>query len=367
MEINHSFAKHLENIALSIDIVNDSTLLNIKKAMDKYFSEIDVKFYEFLTFQEVDNSPGLTTNWHNGVNNWSSRIKNDKGQYQGQISFAYDYNKKVCIIAKNNKSLSEANGKYKNLWKNRDEKIEIPDYVNLSDSPTFASIMIPVQNENRIKTGIFNFEFGSSFENSLHLHSELELLVQAFSKLFYLNKARNNQESNTQEAVNTLTDLSKFHVNFKKPAVFVAFANNADSAVMVSIKNVLKQFKDDINIIDWTKKKTAGNINEQILNDIKNCTFGVCYFSKETENKNMPYEDSSNVLFEAGMIYGLSRIADKGPINWLPIRESVELSGEIPFDFASERLVIVPREHGKLVVDHFEKDLYDHFFSLIDK
>ena len=358
----YTFARHLKNIALSIDIVNDNTLNTVEKSIEKYLEKIDVKFFEFLVPHKIgrNRTLGLKTVWHTGGEDWTEPLKDHDGNYFGQISYAFDKDEKLCVVsAEQGVRLKEAGGKYKNLWKNKVNDLDIPDYENLASDPTIASIMIPLKDSNGQKIGIFNYEFGSQFENSKHLHEELEMLTGAYCDLYLLNKARKTQIDNTHAAVNSLNNLAEFHNNFKKPKVFIAFAKETDQSVILSIKNVLEQFKDDISLYDnWDENKESRNINERIKDEIENCTYGICYFSKYSEGGDYRFKDSDNVVFEAGMIFGLARIADKGPSNWLPIREKEEVSGKPPFDFRAENMLLVDRtEDGDLDVLTFESEL----------
>ncbi len=67
------------------------------------------------------------------------------------------------------------------------------------------------------------------------------------------------------------------------------------------------------------------------------------------------FEDNPNVLFEAGMFQMLHQLrddpADSEVARWIPVREAEELTTDIPFDFAADRIVIVPRESDSGQVD----------------
>ncbi|MEP0266318.1 TIR domain-containing protein [Dokdonia sp.] len=360
-----SFAEHLKNISLSIDIVNDITFTRVKTEMTEYFKKLDIQFFEFLVPSIVEDSQGLNTFWHIGGKPWSKRIKDDTGKYKGQISYSFDRDMKLCIVATNNAKLSEATG-YNNLWKDQNEIIKLPQYEDLSNSPTYSSIMIPVKDRSDNMLGIFNFEFGNNIEITMSLQEELELLTQAFSNLYVLNRANNTQRVNTNKVLSSLSKLSSFSVNFKKPKIFVATSGKADQNVVKSIQKVLDNYKDKVTIKYWYKSRKPGSIIREIMDDIENCTFGICYLSDCIKDGNhFHYPDNPNVIFEAGMLHGLSRLAANGPKNWIPIREADELAGKLPFDIANERILEVPRNNDKFNKKAFETELDNVLQELI--
>jgi hypothetical protein len=108
----------------------------------------------------------------------------------------------------------------------------------------------------------------------------------------------------------------------------------------------------------------SGNINQQVADAITNCHLGVCYLSARRNGDGadagdgLAFVDNANVLFEAGMLYALKQQPGATPASWIVIRESEELGGPPPFDLASERMVIVPRDdHGVLLRDEFQNAL----------
>ena len=103
-----TFGTYLKNISLSIDIVNDETFKRVKEEMEDYFAKLDIKFFEFLVPANIEDKPGLKTVWHTGGENWNKKLKDGNGEYQGQISYSYDLNKKLCIVAATGGKLSKA-------------------------------------------------------------------------------------------------------------------------------------------------------------------------------------------------------------------------------------------------------------------
>jgi hypothetical protein len=99
--------------------------------------------------------------------------------------------------------------------------------------------------------------------------------------------------------------------------------------------------------------KRPGNIHIQLLEELSQCRFGICYFSEiSQESGEIQYKDNANVLFEAGMLHGRSANTTKNPANWIPIREESSKDNQnnetIPFDLYSERMITVKRAKGKI-------------------
>lgn len=108
---------------------------------------------------------------------------------------------------------------------------------------------------------------------------------------------------------------------------------------MSLIQEVLDEYDEKVDIVYWKKISESGLITQQILKEISSCQYGICYLSEPAADGDYGYQDNSNVLIEAGMLSALPREASFD--NWIPIRE--EDSGSLPFDFANNRVLIVPR------------------------
>ena len=94
-----------------------------------------------------------------------------------------------------------------------------------------------------------------------------------------------------------------------------------------------------------------------MLDDISESRFGLCYFSEPAdEGERSAFRDNPNVIFEAGMLHSPTNAPTDRPTGWIPIREAD--SAAMPFDFAHERTVIVPRDdEGSLDGERFEEEL----------
>ena len=77
------------------------------------------------------------------------------------------------------------------------------------------------------------------------------------------------------------------------------------------------------------------------------------------------YSDNPNVLFEAGMFHVLRHNRGESLEGWFPIRESTEWTGNVPFNFAGDRILILPRDgRGELIRELFVERLERHLGRL---
>lgn len=139
------------------------------------------------------------------------------------------------------------------------------------------------------------------------------------------------------------------------------------------ILDVLKDFDHIFEPIYWKKVQASGNINDQVRAGIASCDFGICYFSepvKDDASGGQSYADNPNVLFEAGMMQMLHELRDRRDaltLRWIPIRE--EHKEAPPFNFAGDRILIVPRigETSELNEEGFKKQLHASVQELVDQ
>ena len=85
------------------------------------------------------------------------------------------------------------------------------------------------------------------------------------------------------------------------------------------IKDILYEYSEKIDLIYWKDISESGIITQQILREITNCQYGICYLSEKTSEDGSSYKDDENVLIEAGILSANSR--DSSFENWIPIRE----------------------------------------------
>jgi hypothetical protein len=101
---------------------------------------------------------------------------------------------------------------------------------------------------------------------------------------------------------------------------------------------VISLFQESYNFMG-VPKNVPGNINQQLIEAIRNCRYAICYLSRK--NSAGDFRDNRNVIFEAGMFHGRTEETSAVPSRWIPVREKD--SHRPPFDFAQERILLVER------------------------
>lgn len=133
---------------------------------------------------------------------------------------------------------------------------------------------------------------------------------------------------------------------------------------MTAILNVLEDFRNQIRVHYWQESSASGNINLEILKQIKESRFGLCYFSEPAADPKSPfeYQDNVNVVFEAGMFQSRTDpIEPRRSTGWIPVREQEPLSPPPPFDFAQQRMVIIERsDSGQPDLEKLQSNLRAH-------
>ncbi len=149
--------------------------------------------------------------------------------------------------------------------------------------------------------------------------------------------------------------------------MFIATSGRADIKVFGEIKTVLDKFSDRIKLVYWEEISESGNVTQQILDEISRSKFGLCYFSEPAtapEDKKHKFQDNPNVVFEAGMLQALTNSPNAPPTGWIPVRE--KSSPDVPFDFATERILTVERfQNDELNVPSFQDKLEVRVASLL--
>lgn len=364
-----SFGDQLKLFALSIDVVDGNRFIQIGEMINNYCEQVlDIQHTRVFLKGSVEGQPGLDRyRLGEDVRDSSSRrIKNGQGEYNGQSCFAFDKEASMWIVSKSKGLLSE-NTDYVDLWSNITnipKYRSIQDYSSEDNTKMKTSIIVPIKCREEL-LGAVNFETTAYLEITAEAKNELTKIAETICILRTLLASSRGQKHNTDTAMKHLKEsLKKPQPKLTKPKIFLASSIRAKADVIGVIKTVLERFNDSIDLEYWKENHAPGNINEQLLNNIAACRYGLCYFSEEHVEGGHRFRDNPNVLFEAGMFHGRSDEMASSPKSWLPIRE--EDSPDIPFDFAQQRILWVKRDDdGKLKDEIFERDLSLALFELI--
>jgi len=337
-----TFGKYLMRFAQAVDIVSQPVLSEVLDLIKLYLNErLEIQFCELLIPIRVGNAAALRSEWHPGGTEWAQTIKNHEGEYNGQISYAYDLETTMWIVAHSGECLAVTD-QYLDLLGSR-HATKIPQYVKLTSHPIKTSIIYVLRHDDQI-LGVLNLESTQHLRATNTLMEELKHIVEALTILYGLHRANTIQSLNTGRALQSLRDVKNLPLTVL-PKVFVASSARADKSVTARITRVLAQY--DIEVQYWKSDVRPGNILEHLWRSISSSVIGICYFSEPSEAHEYKYQDNQNVVFEAGMMHSLSSSANNLMIGWIPVREAN--SPEVPFDFGSQQILWVPRDGGDRV------------------
>lgn len=360
-----NFASELLRIARATDIVDEALLKEAKRLIERYARDaVQADYVEFMREALVGDRPGLITVW-SSTNVPHTDALEEGGGYKNQTCFAFATSTPLWVVDQHDGVLTQES-ECTDLWSGTSN---LPLYESTSPSQGFrTSIMVPGQVAKERTSGVLILESTERLDPTPAAQADL---VEIASALAILIRHERSTSSSIEETIQTIRDIEEsVHitrlVGTAKPKVFVAFSSRADDEVMASIRTVLDTYCTDaqLSVIAWDEMHTPGDINEQIVGEILDATDGVCYLSEPANgSKEGSYRDNDNVLIEAGMLHVLSRSGTcKG---WIPVRERD--SPPVPFDFVTQRLVLVPRlrEDGHLNKRNFELDLRNKLEALL--
>ncbi len=337
--------------ANAVDIVPETVLLETLGIIKTYLKDrLDIQFCELLVPIRLDQELALKSVWHSGGEEWVQKIKDGYGNYNGQISYAYDKRKSLWIVPKSSRELLNSETYYDLLAST--VLIDIPKYVHLTPHSIKTSVIQLVYHDGQL-IGVINFESTQYLKATKILKDEIASIVEAIALLYGLRKTYTIQSTSTKLALDTLREFKNLPLTIS-PKIFIASPAKSDKAVTAKITRTLSLY--DIEVYYWKSDTDPGNIPEQIWREVSTSDIGICYFSEISRTSGHAYQDNYNVVFEAGMMHALSKSANDTMQGWIAIRE-VDSPG-VPFDFVTERILSVPRNpEGKVDEEAFAVEL----------
>ena len=353
--MSSEWPSRFKHFALAVDYVDESIINEIKELLKRYFEEtLETCFFRILTEGAGTETPGgvlptLETVWSSSEERTGDvALFAPDGQSTGHLALCYELRKPLWITAPDGKLLLDAGDELVDGW-SRVKKL--PPYVDYGDSNARTSIIVPLRYGERL-FGVMDLEFKDAIPVSSKAKRTVKLIADALGRMVWLHTTAETKRNDTSEAFSALEqDYQKGPSPLRRHTVFVASSGSADEQVMTIILRVLDEFRDLFDVNYWKAETASGSIAEQVREAITEAEFGVCYISEPSGDESSRYRflDNPNVLFEAGMLQMLHELRDdrSDPISrWVPVREGPDAAPPLPFDFAGDRVVMVPRTDG---------------------
>ena len=177
----------------------------------------------------------------------------------------------------------------------------------------------------------------------------------------YLYDVYVKQSINTNNALEKIKEKLEMYKKMPKVKnqIFLAYAENSESDVVNSIKEVIEQDFKNVAYYDWKDNNTTGIITKEIFTQIEESKYGICYFSEINEAGG--YKDNINVMFEAGIMHSKPQYKNM----WIPIREKD--SPPKAFDISLLNHIEIERENGKFDKEAFKSKLRDMLKTMTEK
>lgn len=366
--MSRMFGQRLHEFVLSADIMEDDTFKDLLKLISKYVNEhLDVVYFSVLDEITINDQQGLQTRWSTRDEPISYTVDKDNG-YTSHTAYTYGENRPIWIVSNSKKHLQEAKD-IKDMWAGAED---LPEYSTRTQEEIRTLVMHPLRREGR-PFGVIEFAAEKYIEPTPASLEEVRTLAAVISRAYQMYDVRRVQRENTKSAIKMLEEAltTQDWKRLALPQIFVAYpgverldleTRAKHEEIIEAIRNVLGEFENMLKAVFWEDITEAGNISTQVIRDIGNSDFGLCYFSEPISQ--MQFKDNENVLFEAGMMQALANSPSALLRAWIPIREKE--SGNIPFDIASERILLVDRDNEKFKNDIFKEELKQRINALLE-
>jgi hypothetical protein len=364
--MGETFGTRLKRFALSVDIVDDHIFRQAWDLVRQYIDEqLRPTYWALLVGSQVNNRPGLLAQECSKGNTPAFSLRTKEGHYTGLAAYSFAEGKPLWLVSPAKEPL-DAQKPIQDHWSNAEN---LPPYDPPLDAGIRTAVLIPIQQKGQT-IGVLDLQSTQYNELTKRITTELPLLAETLSVLLTLAETTKAQRDHTLEAIKLhgIALKKESWPSLTKPMIFVASSGRADDTVMGTIRSVLNDFSEQLDVHYWEDSSASGNINLEILKQVKECQFGLCYFSEPVDDPKdeYTYQDNMNVVFEAGMFQSQTNpaVTDE-PVGWIPIREPEPLSPPPPFDFAQQRMIIIERLAEKPNLAKLRANLKDRITHLL--
>jgi hypothetical protein len=333
-----TFARNLRNFARSVGVVDERMIDKVQGLVSEYVrDELEAAYFEVMQDTVVDGRPALRTSWSTENRDSIALIRDsDGGGYASLASLSFDQRRPLWIVSQDHGPLRRS-ADHVDLWSG---VVDLPAYSAPTNRDTRTLIAVPLVLFSRA-TGVMHLESMGFLGITEPATEELSLLAEAIAILLSLRQAERMRASLSQDAIMDLTET--LHVarfpRLAKPTVFISHSSQADPQVVSMIHEVLDEYSSLVKVIDWSAISSPAQLVDQIVRS----RFGIFYLSEPAKDESVSgsrFVDNVSVVFQAGMMHSLTQSAS-APAGWIPMRE--QDSPHPPFDFAVERIQLIPR------------------------
>ncbi len=364
--MSETFGSRLKRFALSVDIVDDNIFQRTWDLVKQYLTaQLKSTYMALLVESQVDNKPGLYALQCTEGGHIAFSLMNEKDEYNGLVAYSFCTEKPLWVVSPNKEPL-DPNKSIKDKWSNAEN---LPRFDKQLDAGIRTVVFVPLRRRGQ-KIGVLDIQSPQYNEITKKITDELILIGDTLTVLKDLLDLNKSQRADTLEAINLHSKAlsEESWPPLTKPKIFVASSGKADVTVMGTIRSVLDEFSAQLDVHYWRESSKGGNITWEILQQVKESQFGLCYFSEPADDPKGTYQDNINVVFEAGMFQSQTNPDVAGhPVGWIPIREPEPLSPPPPFDFAQQRMIIIERlaENRTPNLDNLRGSLRDRINDLL--
>jgi hypothetical protein len=374
--MSRTFGEQLKHFAMSIDDVDEDLCRSVRNLVDRYLvNTLTMNAYHVMVDgTRIKGKPALRTaicagqSWSNEMQD-SIPIQDDTGKYKGQSTFAYEKDINLWVTAEadeeQGKPLNEARS-YLDHWS---KSKHMPEYFSEQKTEIRTSIVTPLKYGDRV-FGFLCTEAEQVLECTEYAKREIRALADAVAIILWLHEGYLKQKESRKNAFLEIEGMIKerrYLSPLSKPKLFFASSSRADREVVGEIRQVITKLDQCVQEVFWREIKEPGDITAQVIEEISQCRFGICYLSEpSSDGKDGEHRfiDNPNVIFEAGMLQSLTTSSTEGPVAWIPIRETD--SPPAPFDVSNQRTLFVNRlNDGALNTDSFHTELHSRLARLL--
>lgn len=283
---------------------------------------------------------------------------------QNQTTYVFQKVEKHWIVAKDGIKLKNALA-FVDLCSGN---LNLPQYRSFDNRSSKTTVIFPLKVHGKL-WGVLNMESEKFLGEKYKIRTigEISQIVQSFERLIEVTLNTKNDFLNTAKALESLTrDINaEIPHSLEKPILFFGYPARGDKEVIGVVQALMEKFKHEVEIYSWSEDLSTGNISVKIIQKIKKSKMAIFYLSQPVDGQDKVFMDNANVLFETGIMTGKE---NDGPekSSWIPIRE--ENSGNIPFDFSHNRMIILKRDEQGILLGKikFERELEAKIKALLE-